>query len=134
MEYAIRRSIAALTLTMMAGCASNQGPSASDAVADFIAVSELQEMDKVRTRDQYHFSTLTERHVILKTREDRYLVEFRRRCRELDRIDITPDLRYDRNVLRPGIDTIRGCRINRMFAIDEVQTQELEHLGKAPGN
>lgn len=129
----MNRSIAALLLILLAACATPTGPDADQAIADFIAVSELEELRTVRMRHQFSYTEVTERYVILKARKDRYLVEFRRQCRELNEYDVTPDRRRDRNALRSGIDTIRGCVIDRMFAIDEGQAQELEQLGKAPG-
>ncbi len=129
----MNRSIAALLLILLAACATPTGPDTDQAIADFIAVSELAELRTVRTRHQYSYTEVTERYVILKARKDRYLVEFRRQCRELNEYDITPDIRREGNVLRSGIDTIRGCVIDRMFAIDLAQAEELQQLGKAPG-
>lgn len=129
----MNRSIAALLLTLLAGCAAQLGPNTDDAIADFIAVSELEEMRTVRMRQQFSYEEITERFIVVKSKTDYYLVEFRRRCRELNQYEFAPDIRRDRNVLRSGIDTIRGCIIDRMFAIDETQAQELEHLGRGPG-
>ncbi len=129
----MNRSIAALLLILLAACATPTGPDTDQAIADFIVVSELAELRTVRTRHQYSYTEVTERYVILKARKDRYLVEFRRQCRELNEYDITPDIRREGNVLRSGIDTIRGCVIDRMFAIDLAQAEELQQLGKAPG-
>lgn len=129
----MNRTIALLLLTVLAGCAMQTGPGADEAIADFIAVSELEELRTVRMRQQFSYDDITERFIVVKSKTDRYLVEFRRRCRELNQNDITPDIRRDRNALRAGIDTIRGCIIDRMFAIDEAQAQELEQLGRAPG-
>jgi hypothetical protein len=128
----ITRCFAVLTIMVAVGCASQSGPAERNAVADFIVVSELQALDVVRFRDQFNHKRLDDYHVLLSARDDRYLVQFRRRCHELDEYWITPDVRYDRNLLRAGIDTIRGCRIDQMFAVDESQAQELESLGKAP--
>lgn len=97
-------------------------------------VSELKELEKVRLHEPNDYTSVSDRYDILKTRKNFYLIEFRHLCREPTGGRVRPDIRYDKNVLRPGIDTIRGCRIGRIFAIDEVQAQELEHLGKAPGD
>jgi len=122
-----------LILTILAGCAARPGPDTDQAVADFINVSELEELRTVRTRHQYSYTQVTERYIVLKERKERYLVEFSRRCRELNEDQITPDIRRESNVLRSGADTIRGCHIKRMFAIDIGQAEELLQLGKAPG-
>ena len=102
---------AALMAALVSGCATQPETEEEDAIADFIAVAELEPLDVVRLgpiRQQWNFKQLNEDYVVLRARDDYYLVEFRRRCRELNRNDITPDIRYDSNRLRPGIDTIRG--------------------------
>jgi len=126
------RLVIIMAAAILFGCAAQPGPTKSDAIADFIVVNELEALDVVRFRDQFHYKQLTEDYLVLTAREDYYLAEFRRRCRELNTNEISPDLRYDRNTLRAGIDTIRGCRIGRLFAIDKGQAQELEHIGKEP--
>jgi hypothetical protein len=133
MESVMYRTLTALMGVLLAACASQTEPTVSDAVEDFIVVSELEESDIVKTRGQYSYKYLSERYVILKTRRENYLVRFNRRCRELNEPAVTPDIRFDSNALRAGFDTIRGCRIEKMFAIDEAQAEELTYLGKAPG-
>jgi len=128
----MKRLIAMLVPGVLVGCAVQTGLTVDDAVVDYIAVSELQTLRTARMRHQWSYKQVTERYVIVSARDDHYLVEFRRRCRELSDRHVTPDLRHERNVLRSGIDTIRGCRIDRMFAIDKAQAQELEQIGKAP--
>lgn len=127
------RTLPALMGALLVACASQTGPTVSDAVGDFIVVSELQEKDTLKTRDQYSYKYLSERYIILKTRGENYLVQFNRRCRELNEPYVTPDVRFDSNTLRAGFDTIRGCRIDKMFAVDEAQAEELIYLGTAPG-
>ena len=127
------RFAALLTMTLLAACAAEPDTRVDDAVADFIVVSELEELRRVRRWPQPSYKQIKNRHIILKSHNDRYLVAFRRRCHELDQITIRPDIRHEANVLRPGFDTIRGCIIDRIYAIDDAQAQELEQLGKAPG-
>ena len=60
------------------------------------------------------------------------LLEFTRNCRELtDNTRVTPDRRYDHNVIRRGIDTLRGCRIDKMYPLSEAQAQEIGALVQA---
>ncbi len=127
----MKRTMVTLIITLLAGCAAQTGPTVDDAIADFVSASELEEMDIIRTWDQYRTSDLTERYIILRTRKDVYLVRFDRRCHEPDERKVTPDIRYDKNALRPRADTIRGCRINKIFAIDEAGAEELKMLSKA---
>ena len=69
--------------------------------------------------------------MLYKGRDGRYLLEFSRKCHELtDNTRITPDRRYDHNVMRRGIDTLRGCRIDKMYPLTEAQALEIEALVK----
>lgn len=120
-------------ITLQVGCAARQDPLVSVAVEDFIAVAELEKLDKIRTRMGYSWDYLSEQFIIVETRDGEYLVRFRRRCRELNLFPVQPDIRYDDSVLRSGIDTIRGCYIGAIYAIEPGQADELRHIGEAPG-
>lgn len=125
-----------LLLILLGGCAAQQAPQdESDAVEDFIAISELDEVDVIRSMDRFDYDYLTDRYVIVTTRRQYHLVEFFGRCRELTTydMDVQPDFRYDPKALRAGEDTIRGCRIKTMYEIDKIQAEELEQIGEAPG-
>lgn len=129
----MRHSTIALIVMSLAGCAAQQpGPTRSDAIADFVVVAELEEQDAVRTSRHFHYTYLTERYVILETRKDKFLVQFRRRCRALNETPVPPDVR-DGKIIRARFDTIRGCRIDQIYSVDEGQVQELEIIGQAPG-
>jgi len=134
MVNVVMRLAATMMAMLLFGCAAQTEATATDAIDDFIVVSELEALESVRHRGQFNHKIITEEYVVLTSRKDYYLVRFRRRCRELNENYVVPDIRYDRNKLRAGIDTIRGCRIDRLFAIDEAQAQELEILGKRPKN
>ena len=127
----MKQTTHALIVALLAGCAAQTGPTVDDAIADFITSSGLEEMDLIRTWDQYGTSDLTERYIILRTRKDVYLVRFDRPCPELHEFKVTADIRYDKNALRPRVDTIRGCRIKKIFAIDEAGAEELTMLTNA---
>ncbi len=120
-----------LSLAGLAACGATPARSEDQAVADFIAVSALGQHDSIRTRGQWDYEVLGERYVILDSGIGKYLVEFRRRCHELDDRLVKPDLRYQRNVLRARFDTIRGCVIERLYAIDDAAAEELEQLVSA---
>lgn len=118
---------------VQAGCAARQDPKVSLAVEDFIAVAELEELDKIRTRNDYSWDYLSERFIIVETRDGEYLVRFPRLCRELNEVPVQVDIRHDSNTLRSRFDTIRGCRIDKIYAIEPGQADELRNLGRAPG-
>lgn len=116
----------------VAACATTEDR-LTPAIEDFISVSELEEVDQIRHRDTLHYEELNEKFLILKSRKDEYLIEFIRRCVELrDNQRITPDVRYESNVLRSRFDTIRGCRIAAIYPINKGQADELRALGDSP--
>ena len=123
------------SLALSACAAVPDGPSPQElAVADYIAVAELTEVDRLRTDSTAHHVLLDNgRYVLYKARRDTYLVEFTRNCSELfDNSRVTADIRRGSNYLRTGRDTIRGCRIGRAFELNEGQIEEIKSLGDAP--
>jgi hypothetical protein len=119
-------------LTLLAACAGTpEVPSDVQAVRDYVDVGELEQTDRIRTHGSDKWSPLTDYYALYNSRDGRYLLEFNRICRELtDNTRITPDRRYDHNVMRRGIDTLRGCRIDRMYPLTEAQALEIEALVK----
>ena len=45
-----------------------------------------------------------------------------------------PDRRHDHNQISRGFDTLRGCRIDKIYPLTEAQAQELEALVKIAGD
>lgn len=131
----MKATVVILALAMLlGGCATSSDPAVTDAVNDYIEAAELETQDHIRTYGDYSFQAISQLYVILETRREEFLVEFTRRCRELDELPVTPDYRVDANVLRARFDTIRGCRIGKIYAIDKGQAEELRNLGEAPGD
>ena len=120
------------SLALLAACAGTpEIPSDVQAVRDYVDVGELEQTDRIRTHGSDEWSPLTDYYALYKSRDGGYLLEFNRTCRELtDNTRITPDRRYDHNVMRRGIDTLRGCRIDRMYPLTEAQALEIEALVK----
>jgi hypothetical protein len=120
-----------------AACAGTpETPPDTRAIQDYIEVGELQEVDQLRTtlgRDEWE--PLSRRFVIYTGRDGRFLLGFSRPCREMfDNTTITADKRYDRYVMRQGIDTLRGCRIDKIYPLTEAQAQEIEALAASAGD
>jgi len=135
----LSKGLTVLVIASMLGCTSTPQEQESvikqnDAVDDYIRVAELPETDAIRKRGELHHTVVTEKYIILSDRKSSYLAAFRQRCRELDELDVTPDIRHDLNILRARFDTYRGCRIQSLYEITEGQAQELLDLGEKSGN
>lgn len=122
-------------LALLAACstASYDRPS-NEAVRDYIVAGELAEQDRLRTNRRGGWTYVNDRFIIFRGRDQDYLLEFRRECRELLGPTVVADVRRDHRNLRPRMDTISGCVIQKIYAIDEGQSIELKALGEAPGD
>ena len=125
--------VIALTV-LLSSCATSSESEISDAVSDYIKAAELKDQDSIRTMGKFSHHIISQRYVTLETHQENFLVAFSRRCHELTQNVVTPDFRYEQNILRARFDTIRGCRIGRIYAIDKGQAEELRNLGEAPGD
>jgi hypothetical protein len=108
----------------------------NEAVLDFIYTSELEEVDSIRFFQQYTYTYVNDQYVTIPTSSGDYLVAFTRSCPELRQNRFTPemvDYRDDNRTLRARFDTIRGCRIGKIYEVTAAQAQELAELGDAPG-
>ena len=129
-------ALVAITLSLLAACATGPKRADVDAVRDYIEVAELERPDEIRTTslDGPSIDPLNEYFLLYETRRGTYLVETKRRCYELyDNTRITADTRRDSSRIRAGFDTIRGCHIEGIYAVNEGQALELKNLGDAPG-
>ncbi len=126
----MRSAILAAPLALVAACAGTpEIPADTQAVRDYVEVGELEEVDRIRTHGNDRWTPVTLHFVMYSARDGRFLLEFSRLCREMhDNTSITADRRYDHNVMRRGIDTLRGCRIDKMYPLTEAQAQEIEAL------
>jgi hypothetical protein len=130
-----------LGLVLLGACAGQDeqdDPSTQDieqAVRDFVELRELQELDSLRTGTGDGWTEIDETFILYTGRRDTYLVEFARRCYELrDNTRIVPDQRWDASKIRARFDTIRGCRVAKIYALTEAEIAELENIGEAPGS
>ena len=107
----------------------------NQAVRDFVDLRELEELDALKSGTNDSWQQLNDRFIIYSGRRETYLVEFSRRCYELnDNTRITPDERWDSNTVSARLDTLRGCRIAKIYGLDEAEVAELENIGEAPGS
>jgi len=138
---AIKMAATVGTALFLAACASQDKQAeestqdVSQAVRDFIALRELQELDALKSGTTDGWQQLDDQFIVYNGRRETYLVEFTRRCYELnDNTRIVPDRRWDSNTIRARIDTIRGCRIAKIYGLTEAEVAEIKNIGEAPGS
>ena len=135
---AFATGLIAVIVTSCAATEEQEDPSRQDvpqAVRDFIEVRDLESLESLRSGSNDGWQSIDDNFIIYSGRRDKYLVEFVRRCYELsDNTRIVPDKRWDSNVVRARFDTIRGCRIAKIYALDKVEVEELKNIGEAPGS
>ena len=128
---------AALAALLAAGCATQPSPEAeaqTQAVRDFIAVRNLPETNRIRTADRDGWTEINISYVLYETRRETYLFAFARPCYELrDNTRIVPDVRSEPSLIRARFDTLRGCRIDTIYALTEAEAAELREIGETPG-
>lgn len=127
----------ALIIICLSACAAQQESNTNDmeqAIRDFIAVRQLSEVDKMRTVNREHWTELDPNFIIYDTRREIFLIEFTRACHELSDTQVVADVRRERNTIRARFDTIRGCRIQKIFTLTEGEVAELKTLGESPGS
>jgi len=135
----MKTTILILAAAALVACASQEEEQSRQdqvqAVRDFIEVRELEELDKLNSDSSDSYQSIENYFLIYEGRRDMYLVEFHHRCWELDdNTRIVADVRHDSNKIRARFDTIRGCRIQKIYALTEAEAVELENLGEAPGS
>lgn len=130
----VRNALLLVAALAVMGCATARPEIDKEAVDDFVSVRGLEELDKIRTDQSAGFYELSEYDVIYQARREEYLFRFARRCWELNERRVTPDERRDGNTIRARFDTLRGCRIDKIYALTETEAEELRQLGEAPGS
>ena len=107
----------------------------TQAVRDFIDVRELKEVSRLSTSHADRWVALDPFFLLYTGRRETHLVEFNRRCWELDdNSRIVPDVRRGGSHIHARFDTIRGCRIHKLFELTEHDIAELENIGEAVGS
>ena len=120
---------------LLAACATQSGPRPErEAVEDFVAVRGLEELDQIRTDTSDSWQELNKHYLIYKARKAEYLVEFARACWELEDQRVIADRRWEARRIRSKFDTIRGCRIAKIYGLTEADAIELRELGEPPGS
>ena len=140
MRKRVKQLVFGAVIGVLAACASqsdrpSDAQNKDQAIEDFIAVRALEPVDSMRTTDRDGWRELSLKYLVYKTRRNHYLIEFSRACYELvDNTRITPDVRHESGVVRARFDTLRGCRIGKIYALTEAEVAELERIGEPPGS
>ena len=130
------KTVIAILVTLTA-CAAQEEATTQDteqAVRDFIAVRELAETREMRTSNSDHWEEIDENFIIYTARREAFLVEFTRRCYELNQYPVVADERKSANVISARFDTLRGCTIARIYPLTEGEVAELLAIGESPGS
>ena len=133
----MNKTIALFAIALLSACASQERATTQDteqAVRDFIDVRELAETDDMRTSNRDRWDAIDQNFIIYEANKEVYLIEYVRRCHELDEFPVVPDARQSGNLVRARFDTLRGCRIAKMFPLTEGEVAELKAIGESPGS
>ncbi len=134
----MRTALTILLLITLAACSTKDRAikPTQETVDDFVESNELEELDRARTGvSGDSFRVVNDYYVIYESQRGTYLFAFVRRCMELrDNTFISADQRSDSNWIRARFDTLRGCRIDRIYALTDEQAKELRYLGQGPGD
>ncbi|MDJ0909125.1 MAG: DUF6491 family protein [Woeseiaceae bacterium] len=129
--------IVLLTLTACGGTVTRLGPGKElEAVRDYVAASELTEVQRIRVWEQIKWLYVNDHFIVLPQRRSVHLIEFRSRCDELRQRQWAAgmiDHRVSARYLYSDHDTIRGCVIRHIYELSDLQLEELRYLGDAPG-
>ena len=126
-----------IVLTLFAACASDaeekeKSPKEqmNEAIDDFVKVSELEPVSRIRASGEIHHEVITEDYVYVRDRRNTWLVEFANTCYDIEGPRVRPDVRQDSKMLRAKFDTIRGCRIAAIYPVTDGMVEEIDGLIK----
>lgn len=123
-------------MLVLGACASDPiyFPPASEVVEDYVVAGQLEGVNLIRKTDRDSWQYVNDRYIIYRGRPNEYLIEFRHNCEGLDDNGRLPpiDIIHDHRNIRTS-DTIRGCIVDKIYAISSVQRRELRQLGQPAG-
>ena len=117
---------------LLTGCGTTIIPQETQAVRDFVVVSELESVENIRLYRQLYYTYVTDHFLAVSVGNRHYLVEFRTRCGALRSENFTPsmvDHRHDPSYLRTR-DTIRGCPVDSIYKTTAEELKEVKILSK----
>lgn len=128
----MRKTALLFACCVAAGCAA-EPEERPDAIDDFIKVNQLERVSQIRSFEQLDLTVLNDYYVLVSSRFKPYLISYGRRCTEGPTGRVAPDYRRDPRVLQSRVDTLRGCRIDAIYLLDETQVEEIKQIRPNPG-
>lgn len=130
----MKKPLLVCALLFLGACATNEKDDRlTDAIDDFIAVSDLESVPMIRSYQQFDQRALNDRYVIVYTKKEYYLLAYAQRCRINYDMPRKPDRRADPYAIYADTDTFRGCHIKALYPVTAEQAVELMQIGRAPG-
>jgi hypothetical protein len=126
--------VVTVAAVVVAGCATIEAPQEKKVVNDFVVLSEMQEIDRIRGYQDLRFSIINEYFVVATDGDRHFLLEFDAGCRALSAGTFNAlmmDHRQNFKILHRR-DTIRGCPIAGMYKATAAQLHELKALVHGP--
>ena len=124
-----------LASILLAGCATQEvadEESTQDrvqAIRDYIAVRGLEEVRRISASNTENSLPLTQYFVFYVGSLETHLIEFERRCWRNG-----PDDRRSARYIHADFDTVRGCRVVRIYKVTEEEIAELESIQAGVGS
>ena len=129
----MRINLLLTTLLGISACAIQHPYFDRQEVEDFISVRGLEEIEYIVTSTNSFTDVsrqLNDYHLRYQSRQNWYLIAFAQRCPDRSGT-VSTDVRTN-IILRARADSIRGCRIGRIYRMNKDDVAELRELGKPP--
>lgn len=130
----MNKCLLVFVLLFTGACATHEkDDQLTNAIDDFVVVSDLEALPMIRSYQQFDQHVLSEWYVIVSASREHYLLAYSQRCYISYNIPRKPDRRADPHAIYADTDTFRGCHIRSLYSITEAQAAELMEIGRAPG-
>ena len=127
-----------LFVVLLMGCASAKtaedrrppggpGRASAEELREYIDKVKPEAVFVVYYKEPLRWKAINDYFAIMDTRDGPHLIELSWECKDLGNQSIYVDMadrRDKRNILRAGVDTLRGCRIENFYKLPEVEGVE----------
>ena len=122
-----------LAAIVLAGCTTGLIPKEVRAVRDYVALAELNRVDRIRLYKTLNYRYVNDYFVSVSIGNRHYLVEFDGNCRAIRSRGLNAsviDHRQSLNYIKVP-DTIRGCPTDKIYELTEDQLLEIRSLSRS---